>query len=179
MSNYYDLLGVNRNSSLNEIINAFKNKIQSTFDSNELNNLTKAYQTLTNYHKKNKYNQYLDSINNQEIIIDNDLINTAKSNNFLNIEANINHYFKKFDQYFNNSRKKMLESFNNMTNNNEAKSFSKSYQAITYYENGVKKSKIIKKINNNGETYEKHVDVDGNNKNVQYFYPKETIKTLK
>ncbi|ARF09147.1 chaperone protein DnaJ [Catovirus CTV1] len=75
--------------------------------------------------------------------------------------------FDRIDKYFNNFPK-------------QSKNFyTQSYQNLTYYNNGLKNSKIIKKVNDNGKRYEKHININGDKKDVRYFYPDTAIEDNK
>lgn len=166
MKNYYNILGVSKNASSNDIkkqtkilINNVKSmKISSEEKKKKLKQLEEAYNFLNDYHKRRSLDEY----------IENESPKLSKIDNSINPFSMFNSIFK--DNNFMNT---------NIMNNENSKTFYQSSSFTTTVNkdgNLVTEEKVI--TNNNGEKSESHriitKDKDGNEtiKDV----PKKSIK---
>lgn len=166
MKNYYNILGVSKNASSNDIkkqtkilINNVKSmKISSEEKKKKLKQLEEAYNFLNDYHKRRSLDEY----------IENESSKLSKIDNSINPFSMFNSIFK--DNNFMNT---------NIMNNENSKTFYQSSSFTTTVNkdgNLVTEEKVI--TNNNGEKSESHriitKDKDGNEtiKDV----PKKSIK---
>ena len=154
MKNYYNILGVSKNASSNDIkkqtkilINNVKSmKISSEEKKKKLKQLEEAYNFLNDYHKRRSLDEY----------IENESPKLSKIDNSINPFSMFNSIFK--DNNFMNT---------NIMNNENSKTFYQSSSFTTTVNkdgNLVTEEKVI--TNNNGEKSESHriitKDKDGN-----------------
>ena len=152
MNNLYEVIGVSKNSTTEQINVASHNKLKEikkmNLDSNEKKKLTnlvmEAFTTLTNYHKRRSYDEYLES--------------QIAPINFFGKNPFTSDIFKNMRSSFDN--------FDKLPNNGFHKSYSSTVQDVST-DNG---STIYKKTysNLNGEVKETNqkitIDKDGNQK---------------
>lgn len=154
MNNFYEVIGVSKNSTTEQINVASHNKLKEIKKMNvdstkkkELTNLVvEAFNTLSDYHKRRSYDEYLES----QI-------------------APVNFFGRNmFNNNFFNNMKSSFENLDNLPNNGFQKTYSSSIQNVSN-DNG---NTIFKKTysNVNGEVKETNqkitIDKDGN-KNVE------------
>lgn len=154
MNNLYEVIGVSKNSTTEQINSASQNKLKEikkmNVNSNEKKKLTnlvmEAFTTLTNYHRRRSYDEYLES--------------QITPMNFFGKNPFTSDIFKNMRSSFDN--------FDKLPNNGFHKSYSSTVQDIST-DNG---STIYKKTysNLNGDVKETNqkitIDKDGN-KNVE------------
>ena len=142
MKNHYDIIGVNKNASTDEIRETTKQRIsqlkQSSLNSNEIKKglsiLGESYKFLSDYHSRKKLDLYLENQKND--IFNNSFFNTNFS--FPDIkETKTNSYY-----------------------------YSSSFTSNTFNKNGEKVTEEKQLINNNGKFNGKHTitttDREGN-----------------
>ena len=125
MRNHYDIIGVNKNASTNEIREITKKRIhqlkQSSLNSNEIKKglciLEESYKFLSDYHSRKKLDQYLENQKND--IFNNSFFNTNFSfPNIKETKENTYYYSSSFtSNTFNKNGEKVTEE-KQITNNN-------------------------------------------------------------
>lgn len=158
---YYSSLGINRNSSDEDIKRAYKalvkkyhpdiNKGNEESCNIKMKEINEAYHILKNYNKRQNYNKWYDDIKNTNKKYE------STSNDFSNKKENNDTYNKRRDYTNNNSNENKKTNFNGFTNNKEKNN--KNNQANDYYNNS-----NDHKSSNNGNSYEQRENYKANNK---------------
>jgi DnaJ-class molecular chaperone len=184
MVNYYEILGVNSTASQKDIKMSFKNLVannsnEGTTESPEimkkLNDVSKAYSVLGDVEKRKRYDNYLLQ---QKTNIVPQIFNT---NNDTNI------FSKYIDKHMEMMKHSLSSIMQEMNHNFESKNsfiptsnnkYSKVFKSSTYIDNkGQKKTQTIKEVNKNGSIYKEVIDIDGNKKTINRYYPNGKVKT--
>ena len=176
MKNYYNILGVDKNISNEDIKKVTKDLINDIKSSNipdaqkvkKLKSLEDAYKFLNDYHKRRKLDNYLE--NNLSTNIQTNLqtnLQTDIISNPFDVFSNVNSIFNNMNNF----------NFDNAKNTN---TYSKSTSYISKLDdNGNLVTEEITKINENGKVSESHKiitkDKDGN-EIIKDVPSKKTIK---
>ena len=158
---YYKILGVNKNSSNDEIKKAYKkmalkyhpDKNKTTDTSEKFKEISEAYQILTN---KEKYNNTSNFNNSDDFVNANELFKEFFNRNTMFTSAFNDDFFK---DVFSN----MNINVNNNINQNKV--FSCSKQTTTTFQNGNKVETIIE-INNGNKKITKIITDKNGNKTI-------------
>ena len=156
MSNYYNILNVDKNSTIDEIKKQYK-KLAVKYhpdkggDPEEFKKISEAYSVLSDESKRYEY----DNTNNLASFIN---LNNENPINIFDIFINNNNIFSQFDNLNNESSFNTFTTFNNSFNNTNGRTTSvfisgnKKIQKTIEFVNG-KRIETIKTINlSNGKT---------------------------
>lgn len=157
MQNYYDVLGLSKNASYEEIKNSFKNlaikyhpdKNPNKDTSQIFKNITVAYKTLSNPYKRGKYDSMLEqkdyvNINN---MFDMDIFSALRSFEQIFNKVRSTHHKNNNDFFFETQFPENLLKNNRNINNR----YYQIYSSHALNNNGETSVKRSYKINNNGK----------------------------
>jgi len=183
--NYYELLGLQQDATLNEIKKSYKNCVSAlqtdAIDTEEkLHLYAKAYLTLSNENKRKKYDYFLSNPDsNYDYFSDNyffgQIINKMNQMNqeINNMNQEINNMFN----YFNDTSKNKTFIKNSYPNN--SKHYSKHYECISFFnDNGQKEATSIEQVNTNGQIFQKKSTLKDGKWYSTSFYPNGSQKNI-
>lgn len=167
--NYYNLLGITENATTDQIKYAYKKSINEANDQDTLNKLSKAYLVLSDDNKRKTYDEYLR--NNSVMLND-----TFSGNNLMSYMMNkMNQMHKEMTHLYNRFQDESLHAFDsntNMTDRQNTRYYTQHYESMFYTDdNGMRKGKTIKKINNNGKAFHQESVLDNGTWKTTKFYP--------
>lgn len=197
---YYDVLSVAKDASMKDIKHAFKNLVsqyggdgstESPEMMKKLHEVSKAFSVLGNPEKRMEYDLKL---SNQK---SNNKITENKNNydlypSFYHGFGSLNNYISQqliamqnMQNHMQSMMKDIEKDFSNDTNNisfdikdNNNHKYSKVFSSATYVDNnGVRESRVIKKINNNGVVSGKEIVQKGKDKYTKIYHPDGKVST--
>jgi curved DNA-binding protein CbpA len=195
---YYDVLGVAKDASMKDIKNAFKNLVNTytndgTTDNpdtlKKLHAVSKAYSVLGNTEKRMEYDMKLHKLKHRDNTHHDMKKHETKDLMVPSMFNGIHSYIAQQFMSMQNNMKMMMDNMEkdfsiDMKNDDltpeDNYKYSKVFNSSVYIDNnGVKQSRVMKKINNNGKVSGKEIIKQGNEQTTTIYHPDGRVETVK